>query len=240
MEALASNPKLAKLAAVNIDLNPYFENMAVATLLDNQRKYIKGVQYYPSINSDSACTLTRVNNRNYEFIEPLSIHYALAPSVDGTCVPENLRPNVDVLPASTKVYFNNAGLGVKYFGIGWSTPEEWGTWASQEKSTLLFELDARKEMLVEFELNVLSYIPNDISVQTLEVYLNGVQVFKQEFNSSNPAKKVSFKGKVLPAGNTNEISFQVSPIYRPKDFGKSNDPRRLGLGVTSIYLKYQY
>jgi hypothetical protein len=240
MEALASNPKLAKLAAVNIDLNPYFENMAVATLLDNQRKYIKGVQYYPSINSDSACTLTRVNNRNYEFIEPLSIHYALAPSVDGTCVPENLRPNVDVLPASTKVYFNNAGLGVKYFGIGWSTPEEWGTWASQEKSTLLFELDARKEMLVEFELNVLSYIPNDISVQTLKVYLNGVQVFKQEFNSSNPAKRVSFKGKVLPAGNTNEISFQVSPIYRPKDFGKSNDPRRLGLGVTSIYLKYQY
>jgi hypothetical protein len=238
MEALASNPKLAKLFAVNIDLNPYFENMAVATILDNQRKYIKGVQYYPSTSSDSACTLTRVTNRNYEFIEPLSINYALAPSVDGKCVPENLKFNVDVLPASSKVYFNNNGLGVKYLGIGWSTPEEWGTWALQEKSTLLFESDVQKVMLAELQLNVVAYLPTDTSVQTLKVYFNNVQVFEQEFNSSNPATTVTFKGKVLPKGSTNEISFEVSPMHRPKDFGKSNDPRRLGLGVTSIYLKY--
>jgi hypothetical protein len=239
MIEVRSNENITKLDSLNIDVNPFFENMAMFALIDVNKVFIKGTQYFVPISDDNACTLIRLDNRNYEKALKLTRNYGLAPSENNSCLPASMTSTVNVLPISSEVFFSESGNGDNYLLSGWSSPERWGTWATAEQSTLVFQIPDTSNKVVDITIKAQPYLPANLPAPLLKIYVNGKSVFERQTSPSNFAQVIKFKAKLLAKGSKNELTFALNPIYSPSEVAESNDPRKLALGLISMKIQIE-
>lgn len=124
----------------------------------------------------------------------------------------------------------------RYLGSGWGRTEEWGVWTEAPTAVFGFKLVAAP-ITPTSEL-ILRYRPwlDGLGFQEARVVLNdkalGVIETRQP---GNQEFRVRFPSFLLARNNLVEI--RLGQLSSPKAMGLSNDPRLLGLGVTSIELR---
>lgn len=85
LQTMATNRYLKNFSHLNINLHPYFETMAMATILSNKVLFLNSPSYLNLSENQSLCTLTRTEYINGQKFIPISENYVLADSKDGTC-----------------------------------------------------------------------------------------------------------------------------------------------------------
>lgn len=90
LQAMDTNPNLIHLSHLNINLHPYFETMAMASILNNKIVFLNSPSYLNLSENQSLCTLTRTEYINGEKFMPISENFVLADSKDGTCKAEDV------------------------------------------------------------------------------------------------------------------------------------------------------
>jgi hypothetical protein len=239
MIEVSSNDNITQLDVLNIDVNPYFENMAMFALIDVNRIFIKGTQYFVPKSDDNACTLIRLDNRKYEKALKLTENYGLAPSNNNNCLPTSMISTVNELPMSSEVFFNDVGIGKNYLLSGWSGPENWGTWATAENSTLVFQIPETTNTSAIVTMKAQPYLPEKYPTPILKIFVNGKNVFERQTSPENFAEVIKFRADLFAKGTKNELTFEISPIYSPSDVSESKDPRKLGLGLISMKIEIE-
>ena len=85
MAMLGSRHVTKKYVELNIDVKPYFESMALASIINESRIRIVAQSYFASSESPSDCTLVRNDDIRYMNVRKLNQTYGIAPSKNGNC-----------------------------------------------------------------------------------------------------------------------------------------------------------
>jgi hypothetical protein len=85
MAMLDSRHMTKKYVELNIDVKPYFESMALASILNDSRIHIVAQSYFVSSENPSDCTLVRNDDIRYTNVRKLNQTYGIASSKIGNC-----------------------------------------------------------------------------------------------------------------------------------------------------------
>jgi hypothetical protein len=117
-----------------------------------------------------------------------------------------------------------------YQTIGWSSPEEWGTWTEGKIALLFMSVDSSDDLFLH--LNIGGVFNNN----PVNVYVNNILIGSYEFvigENIIPISKETYPDKLI------RIQFIIKDPKSPMDMGLSGDMRKLGIGVSSFYLDTQ-
>ena len=133
-----------------------------------------------------------------------------------------------------KLGFGSSAKGVHYLQVGWSAPEDWGTWSDSRSATILLPTSPAQvdSVAIDFAAAVSPSHP----VQRVEIFVNGFQAFSGsikesgtlEFKIPDAAKSDAFKGI--------KMEFRLPDAASPKEMGTGEDTRTLALGLQAITL----
>jgi hypothetical protein len=238
MQEMGSDHTLSQYSKINIDVNPWFETMALASIVPIPNVSMINSNYYFQTKDESACSIVRRDNRNYGTFVKLNKTYGLTQSKDGSCGVFAL-PEVFEIRIPSSIDFSSGGNGANTLVSGWSSPEAWGIWSEGKESVLRFKVI----QALRADLNVtLSGSPfeSPTGVQEVEIVVNGQLVSK--ISTPSRSSKTSFNFSVpkeLISRNDNrvELLIKVSNPTSPLELGISNDPRKLGFGLVSVSIK---
>jgi hypothetical protein len=117
-----------------------------------------------------------------------------------------------------------------YQGIGWSSPEEWGTWTEGKVTVLIMSVDSVNDLFFHLNINRLF---ND---KAIEVYINKAFIGSFEFVIGDNIIKIP---KEIYPDKLLELMFIMEDQKSPRDLGLSRDARKLGIGVSSFYMEIE-
>lgn len=112
---------------------------------------------------------------------------------------------------------------------GISGAESWGRWTDGSKAVVEF-----KEALpnkFQLELQVASVFADNVNAPVKAIAGNVQREFK--ITAANQRIVVDFDG----VNNAKAIAFEIPKPASPKDLGKGNDARKLGIGLVSLTVK---
>jgi len=131
----------------------------------------------------------------------------------------NLNENIDLRQTKSK-----------YQHIGWSGPEEWGTWTEGPETFLGMSINSVNDLYLH--LNIAMIFNNN----PVDVYINDILLGSYEFvvgeNIINIPSDLYPDKKLI-------IRFVFNNLMSPMDLRLSNDPRKLGIGISSFYITEQ-
>jgi len=130
-----------------------------------------------------------------------------------------LRENIELT--------NNKSI---YQTIGWSQPEEWGTWTEGKITLLVMRVDSSNDLFLH--LNIGGVFNNN----PVDVYVNNIMIGSYEFVIGDNIIQIP---KEIYPDNLLQIKFVINDPKSPMDIGLSSDPRKLGIGVSSFYIDTQ-
>jgi len=177
-------------------------------------------------------------------------HNVLAPgwaacSTCPTLQPLSAAELVGEAPLGTELSFSTGGSGTPYLLDGWSVPENWGVWTEGRKSSLIFQLpldDASLPLRLTIEAQGL--FGGQHPHQSVRVFVNDVPVGQIRFDGSenrgSRTFEVPLEARPSRSGGVLDVSFQIENPVRPVDLGMGNDPRQLGMGLSSLRLDRAY
>jgi hypothetical protein len=114
--------------------------------------------------------------------------------------------------------------------IGWSSPEEWGTWTEGKQTFLVMNVDSSDDLFLHLNINGV------FNNNPVNVYVNDKLIGNFEFvigENIIPISKEIYPNKLI------RIQFIIKDPKSPKDMGLSSDTRKLGIGVSSFYIDTQ-
>jgi hypothetical protein len=238
MQDLGSSKLLRQYSKINIDVKPWFETMALASIVPNSNVNMVNSNYYFLAQDPSACSIVRRDNRNYGTFIKLNDTYGLSQSKDKSCGRFAL-PEIFELEIPSNIDFSSKGNGAPALVTGWSTPEPWGVWSDGNESILRFKV---KQVISSDLLLTLYGSPFDLPTgdQKVEVLVNGellLKMGKQEKSSKGYYRIILPRELIAKYDNRVELLIKISNPKSPMELGISNDPRKLGFGLVSISIK---
>ena len=126
----------------------------------------------------------------------------------------------------TKFYGEDIG---KNKGVGWSYPEEWGTWTDGQEATLYYGTKNLKNINgnLKFSIKINGEYPYD----QLDIFINDNKIKKQDINFEDNIVSFSVKKEYFYNNKAIEVKFKFNNIKSPYEKGISEDTRKLGLPV---------
>jgi len=110
---------------------------------------------------------------------------------------------------------------------GWSHPEEYGTWTEGSETVLGMNINSANDLYLHLNIEMI------FNNNPVDVYINEVLLGSYEFvvgENIIPITNDLYPDKELV------ISFKFNNLMSPKDLGLSEDPRKLGIHVSSFYI----
>jgi hypothetical protein len=147
-------------------------------------------------------------------------------------------PNPDFQDVSMGEHltFDSNGSGLPALFSGWSSPEAWGTWSSQEESIVGLKLSGWPKRNSQMVVEGHAFLADRHQLLTVEVDINGKFVTDLVYRPGDNGRHVvplplqvfsSEQGYML-------IRFAFKTAKSPLELGVSSDSRRLGLGLTGL------
>jgi hypothetical protein len=236
MENTADNPLILNQKNLNLDLRPYYESMAMAVVLQAPQIYINSPQYFPLKQNPDACTLIRRDNLKYLLSKPINSTYALVPSQTSKCALTGLK--ISYLPTAygKTIYFSKGSEGTKSLISGWSTPESWGTWSDGNNATIGIVLPQLKKTEITLKINGSAHIPMKSEILEVKYFVNGKKVQDKNFVKENISSEtiLKFPSTLVDKDSVVLLEFRIKNATSPKNDGISQDPRKIGFGISSL------
>jgi hypothetical protein len=235
MADLASNKRLSSLESINIDLNPFFESMAVAQIVEKPKIYFTSNQYWNRSKNDSACTLVKNENRIYLKTERLNSTYGLVSSMDKKCLisnPQSTYSTIDLREANS---FSSKVVNRNFLLSGWGEIEDFGVWSIEENAELGFIIKGLQGEKYLISLEGRFYFPKSRDSSQIEVFVNEKFISREIFKTSRDVIEIPFQAPMDEYEM--KIRIQVQDPISPAAEGLSNDTRRIGFGLESLSIK---
>jgi SAM-dependent methyltransferase len=142
------------------------------------------------------------------------------------------------LEAGDRLDFASEGRGLQCLCAGWSDSEDFGTWSCDDLADVQFALgislrDSTVLLIVDFVV----FLALGSERREVEVSVNGRAVASWAFEGRTPVRvtrEVVVPPELRGQDATLRLRFRVVAPVSPKELGLSNDPRRLGLALSSI------
>ena len=133
--------------------------------------------------------------------------------------------------------FKKGGWAPRYARIGWSSAEEWGTWAN-ENGEVSLRLPAGSAGPYELIVNAQALLAPNHPDQAVKVVANGEQVAEWMFEGDIV---VTERRATIPASlikdATIKINFIAPGAVSPAQLRMSADTRVMGIGMSTLQLK---
>ena len=230
LEELAQNKKISNLVNLNIDLNPFFETMAISSIISKPVLYFNSISYLSQSKNPTACTLVRRDDLKYTNIQPINSTYGLVASQKEGCDPVPLQ----VKPGEV-VYMD--ATAPPHFWKGWGNPEGWGTWTVEPKAQIPLILKGFSPVDASLNLRSQAFLSSTHKTLTCIISVDGVKLKSYEYDLVNNDKTISVTvPKELILKNQGKIIFdlEIRNPNSPKNLGISEDTRNLGIGLVSF------
>ncbi|MEO6967153.1 MAG: hypothetical protein ABI132_01670 [Rhodanobacteraceae bacterium] len=144
------------------------------------------------------------------------------------------------LTTATRVFFGDAHDGYKYLGPGFSGPEPWGTWSSEPRAVLYFQLNPAllhgASAGYRLNLGIQAYSPPGAWEQIVDVRVNGTSAANWHLTQRGSASQsvvvssqsaMKFHGLVF-------VTFSFSNVSQPKTL---TDRRRFAMKIFWLNLQ---
>ena len=235
MANLASNKRLNSLGEINIDLNPFFESMAVAQIVEKPKIYFISNQYWTRNNNDSACTLVKNENRIYPKTERLNSTYGLVSSTDNKCLISNPQSTYSTIDLRESDLFSSKVIDRNFLLSGWGEIEDFGVWSIEENTELGFIIKAVQGKKYLISLEGRFYFPKSRGYSQINVFVNDKFLSKKIFRNPNDVIEIPYQP--LRDVHAMKIKIQILNPISPAAEGLSNDKRRIGFGLESMTIQ---
>ena len=230
---LQTNAKVLSQQQLNIDLDPYFQTMQIASLLQDSRLNFKSLSYWPSSDVKSLCTLVNAQNIEYKYKFKINSTYSLASNDLSDC--ENVVRTIT--PGNTlKMESLNAILGV-----GWADIESWGVWSVNREPSLLFKVHESVSGNLVMNFSWQAFLAKSHPKIQVDVFVNRVKVDRVIFETSsantNSTQDTSLQFPVKICKDNKsvcEVIFKIETPKSPASLGVSGDVRELGIGLSAL------
>ena len=225
LASLGNNQIVMKLKSLNVQIDPYFETMAAANVINGPQIYTNAISYYPTSFDPDACTLIHLGNTAFRYVQKLNNTYGLASSAPSKCSAR--------LAFGTTLKFTTGGNTP--IGSGWSTPEEWGTWTISNRAILELPEIEKSGNSHSLEISANGFVTPLHPSILVAVRINGKFVGNMNFDIAKPASTSSF---AIPINTSKlHLDFEIDKPASPASLNISTDPRMLGFGLKSILFK---
>ena len=235
MSNLSSNPKLKQFQKLNVDTNPWFETMALASIINSSKLGLVNSNYYVQFQDRGACSIVRRDNRNFGTFLNLNKTYGITASLDGHCG-KFAEPEVMQVTAGEEISFKVGGNGSNAVVSGWSSAEDWGTWSTGANSLLRIRLKSSPRFDVKLRLKGHPFLTSQFS-QKISIKVNGVNLYSQYASHLATSTGIGItipKELILKKSNNIELEMHFDNPHSPLELKMSNDPRQLGFGLIAI------
>ena len=129
------------------------------------------------------------------------------------------------------------GAGLPALGLGWSTPEPWGTWSDGPEAHIVFRSDAPPNAPLSFSIRAHGLLPRSRDSQQVQVLVDGKPSAVWEI----PAGADHEYSVPIPPRNSDhqitDVELRIQQPVTPKELGLGNDDRRLGIALASFELQ---
>jgi hypothetical protein len=235
MADLAKNKALEDYGQLNIETNPWFETMALYSILENKRLHLNSSNYVITSSNAKWCTLVRLDNIEQTTFKKINSTFGLKQSEDKNCGSPGLPNYMSVKPGE-RYNFSISGDGSRMLSSGWSGLEAWGVWSNDKNSVLKFKFEQPliKDQVVTFVGNI--FAPKDMS-QEIVFVLNGQEIHSQVLSGNIGSQSIRV---VIPSELVNdrsgivELQLKYSSPISPKELNISTDDRSLAFGLIEI------
>lgn len=146
-------------------------------------------------------------------------------------------------PVSSIVETELFGAGPKQTSVarsGWYPAEEWGAWSSGSVAVVEWPLAGRPsaDVLMQIAGRIFPYFAD--LPQSIRVLVNETPVAVLTRNYEGQLYGANFRipAQVATARTPMKIEFRIANPTAPSAVIKSNDHRKIGLGIESIQLRY--
>ncbi len=230
LSQLGSNQLITSQQNLNLKLQPYFETMAAGSIIEGPKIRNLSEGYWPvSTGTKGDCTLFRNDNAEESYIFKINNTFGLSDNSLSGCGATKLAwENGD------RLYFSSASWS--RLGIGWSTPEEWGTWTNGKIAFLNLPAgDYTKGFQLEF--GSIGFLAPGKDVLRATVFIEKMKVGELKYNESGTqsVQIISIPAQPLsPAGKIVRLRFNIEKPISPSSIGASSETRELGIGLISI------
>ena len=115
----------------------------------------------------------------------------------------------------------------KYQFVGWSYPEEWGTWTDNDKVELAFYINNNIDLVLHLNITAV------FNENPVDVFVNNILI--DNFNFFLGENTIQIPKEIYPEQIV-KIRFEFNDLQSPLNLGLSGDVRKLGICVSSIFL----
>ena len=147
------------------------------------------------------------------------------------------RPSLYTL--GERISFAKGESGADYAVRGWARPEAWGTWSVGPAALLAFDLGEAPSRDLSLEIEGLPFVNRQHPRQRVELVVNGTPLQSLVYQRPQAFEK---RRMMIPRallsgdGRRVEIELRFPDARSPRELGRSDDDRRLGLGLVSVRL----
>lgn len=136
-----------------------------------------------------------------------------------------------------RLTFAKRGTGRRAAEEGWSSPENWGTWSTGRRATLVFALDHVPAGDLVMTLEAQAFVNRRQPRQAVEVRANGVvlQTLVYERPQDVETRRVAIPHGAV-RGERLVVEFVLPDAASPRELGLGDDGRKLGLGLIALRL----
>ncbi len=150
--------------------------------------------------------------------------------------PAELLPHVR---ANEWLSFGSGGEGVKFLGIGWSYPEDWGTWTNGEYAEVILPLTSEMKDSKDIFIEAHPFVTRDHPRQRVDVWINGIfaEILIFEMANCNSVRRISIPSLSLEGAKRTgviKLKFELKDAARPIEIGSDPDTRKLGIGLGAL------
>lgn len=194
--------------------------------------------------NDALWTLASTRSRLSDVTGVVDGFRIIAPKLK-ECTVCDMRALADVQAEKSSGYsmresiaFAKGGTGQKHALMGWSSPEEWGTWSDSPISALIVKLAQMPDRDVFLAIEGRAFVNEKHRTQLVDVSVNRVRLETLRYESPDvELKTLRIPKSVLWAGDGLVlIEFSFRNAKSPHELGLHDDRRRLGLKLISVKL----
>lgn len=139
------------------------------------------------------------------------------------------------------LYFGQSYFPNTMLGVGWSEPEIWGVWSTQNVCELLLRLQIEHVGGLRLTFDVRSPVCDAERKQTVRVRIgsNHVSTWVFETESSEPSNKriVVVDSAWISSVGALSIQFEIDKLINHRALGLSSDDRDLGFGLEAMQIE---
>ena len=131
--------------------------------------------------------------------------------------------------------FGSGGNGTAFMRLGWSAPEQTGTWSQEETATLEIALPVPQNRKLLLQVGGHAFVSDEYPTQEIKVTINGrsAGTLKYDIASLNGIRTIQLPTDI-DYSNHLSIRMDVKRPVSPAELGLSADSRRLGLSLETL------